>query len=97
MPFVQCYFGAISLLFVPVFGRCLSSGVSSAPCLECSSRYEVGTFLVSDVDVHSLPRLEFQSDIVSIVYRNVVTSFGIALRSQGRFLSLVASLHIYPC
>ena len=96
VPFVPSEFGAMSWVFVPGFGRCLSYGISSAPFARCSSLYQVGVFLVSGVDVPCVPHSAFHSDIVCIIFRNVITSFCIALRSQGRYLSSVASLDLHP-
>jgi len=81
VPFVWCQFGAISLVLVPVLGQCLSSRVISAPFHEFSSEYLVNVFIVTDVDVPSLPHPAFQCDTVSIVPTNVVSSLGIGLRT----------------
>ena len=94
MRFVRYSFGAISLGFLSVLGWCLSPGVISALFSRYSSRYQDSALLVSDVDVPSLPHPTFQSDIVSIVPWNVVTSFGIALLSQGRYLSSCFSSYL---
>jgi len=87
-------------VFILVLARCLFLFVLIilySLYLEYDSPFlpSLGASLVSDVDVLSLPHAAFQTDIISIVPRNVVISFGIALRLQGRYLSLVALLHIY--
>ena len=84
-------------MFVPILVRFFSSGIGATPFPWCSSRCQADACSISDLDVLSLPHPAFQSDIVSMVSKNVVTSFSIALRLQGKYLPLVSSLHIYPC
>jgi hypothetical protein len=84
-------------MFILVLDRSLSSGVNPAECPQCSFWYLVGDFVVSDADEQSLLHMVLECDIDSNVPMNVVTSFVILLRSQGRYLSFVAALHISPC
>jgi len=55
-------------LLSQVIGQCLASGLGSGLFPYCASQYLVGAFLVSDVDVPSLPPLPFQPDIDSIIH-----------------------------
>jgi len=66
VPFVQCWFSAISYVFISLLRQYLLSSGSSAPFPRCSFWYLLGVFLVSDIDIPSLPHLVFQSGIVSI-------------------------------
>jgi hypothetical protein len=62
VPCVLGWFGAISIMFVPVAGRFLSSDVSSAPFPLFSSWYKVGAFLAG-VSLVPFRRYSFQYEV----------------------------------
>jgi hypothetical protein len=60
--------------------------VRSVPFRRCLSRYKVDALFISNVNVSGFPHPALQSDIVSTVLRNVVTSFGVrSARMVGIF------------
>jgi len=69
--------------------------VTSVPFHQCASRYKVSAFLFV-MSMYSAYRTRHSNSTLSAVPLGMSLVLKHSLRLQGRYLSYVASLHIYP-